>query len=156
MACWSAKDWIIKDITEKTSTNTARKFEMELYNYDSVQLIQYLADAIKHGGIDSNHLKQNKFKLVKPTLGKTFIQLFNSKVPGRLKFGQMIVGNSVPPFKIDNLCSWVNGQWYFNIDTIVLSVQILDIENNVIFDAMNLVKDYVEVITTLYSKHTSE
>ncbi len=152
VACWSSKDWIKKEIESNIDTGASRIFENNLFNYDNTHLIQYLADSIKHGGIDSRFLRTNKFKISEPRLGQTFLKLVNNSVQGNLKPTYMSEGDNVPPFEISSVILVENGNVYYNFDTIELSVIINDKDGKNIGHAMQLVDNFVTLLKTEYNK----
>ena len=62
IACWSAKDYFKKDIVKEIGKDAGKVFENYIFNYEETDLIQYLADSLKHGGIDKGFLNKNRFK----------------------------------------------------------------------------------------------
>ena len=152
VACWSSKDWIKKEITSTIDKNVAKVFETNLFKHDTIHLIQYLADSIKHGGIDSNYLKTNKYKNLVPSLGKTTLTLANNSVPGNLKPTYTSESDDVPTFEISSVIFIENGVEHYNFDSIDLSIIIQDKSGNNMGSAMKLVNDYVEITIKEYNK----
>jgi len=144
VACWSTKDRIKKEIRDGNGGHAASEWEKSLFESDATHMIQYLANSIKHHGIDGGFLKQNMYKNVGPKLGKTFLFMTNSRFPGALKPFFEIEGNSVPPFSIDSVKGMIGGEIYYNFDTVILSVAIEDSQGNRIGQAMESAARFCE------------
>jgi len=154
IACWSAKDYIKKEIIREIGENAGKVFENYLFEYEETDLVQYLADSLKHGGIGDKHLKQNRYKIKQPKLENTFLSLSNQSVPGLMKPVFQVEGEDVPPFEIGMVMFAVNGEIHYNYDTILLTLKIIDIDNNIIGDTTNLVFNYTSNLKRIYNKMT--
>ena len=152
ISCWSAKDYLKKDIIKEIGENAGKVFENNLFEYEETDLVQYLADSIKHGGIDEKYLKQNRHKITEPKLDKTFLSLSNQSVPGPMKPVYMTEGEDVPGFKIEMVQCIIEGEVHYNFDTILLTVKITDNKNQHIGDAINLVFKFTNYLKREYNR----
>ena len=154
IACWSAKDGFKKDIEKNLSKTDAEKFEKDLFNFDSTHIIQYLADAEKHYGIDPNRLSKNNYKNRELKLDKIVLTLINNSVPTLYKpFYQSESIDTVPLFQISDVLLVDNGIKYYNFDTIILSMKIIDKENKIIGDLMKEVDEYISKLIETSNKY---
>lgn len=154
IACWSAKDYIKKEIIREINENAGKVFENYLFEHEETDLVQFLADSLKHGEIDEKYLKQNKFKVQQPRLENTFLGLSNQSIPGVMKPVFQIEGEDVPGFQIEMVMYTIDWVTYYNYDTILLTVKIIDIDNKIIGDTTNLVFKYINNLKRIYNKMT--
>jgi hypothetical protein len=152
IACWSAKDYLKKEITNQISESAGRVFEIYIFEHEETELIQYLADSFKHGGIDDRFLNNNKYKPLKPYLENTVLRLSNESVPGELKPTSLLEGESVPPFQVKGVRFEIDGKVYQNYDTINLTMKILDKDKNYISDTTTLVNKYVDILKRNFNR----
>jgi hypothetical protein len=153
VACWSAKDWIKKDITSLIDSDVAYIFEKNIFEVDNTHLIQYLANSIKHCGIDDKKMNGNKYKDFAPTLEKTVLKLSNQSFPGDLKPSVFYEDYDVPPFQVSSYAG-IDGKLYYNFDTIDLSIKIVDKNGKYISDAIKVVMEYVDLIKKEFNRLT--
>jgi len=152
ITCWSAKDYLKKDIIEEISVNTGKVFEKNLFKHKDTDLIQYIADSVKHGGIGNEFLKLNKYKKLKPKLENVIFKLSNQSVPGELKPTYKSDSEDLFEFDIKMVKLEVDEVVYYNFDTIHLSMKIIDNENNTIGDAIDLVRDFTKKLKFEYNR----
>lgn len=151
IACWSAKDYIKKEIIREIGENAGKVFENYLFEYEETDLVQYLADSLKHGGIEDKYLKQNKFKNKQPKLENVFLSLSNQSVPGLMKPVLQLEGEDVGRFETGMVMCTINGVTHYNYDTILLTLKIVDIDNKIIGDSTNLVFKYTSNLKRIYN-----
>lgn len=153
IACWSAKDYFKKNIKQEIDEATSSVFEKKLFEHEETHLIQYLADALKHGGIDNNFLKNNIFKHKEPKIGSVILILSNQSVKGTLKPFFSIEGEeSVSAFSIKDVQTISNGKIYYNYDTILLTMRIINVDNDSIANTVDLVSKYISILTRNYKR----
>jgi hypothetical protein len=152
VSCWSAKDYLKKDIIREIGEDAGKVFEKNLFAHEETDLVQYLADAIKHGGIDERYLKQNRFKGTEPKLEKTVLSLSNQSVPGPMKPTYRSEGDDVPGFEIGMVQCIIEGEIHYNFDTILLSIKITDNNNQYIGDAISLVFKFTNYLKREYNR----
>jgi hypothetical protein len=150
--CWSAKDYLKKDIEKEIGKDAGKIFEKYLFEYKETELVQYLADSLKHGWIDEQYLKLNRYKNSEPRLEKTILLLSNQSVPGSLKPFYKSEGENVPGFEIENVQWIIAGQVHYNFDTILLTVKITDNNNQSIGDAINLIFKFTGYLKREYKR----
>ena len=141
-----------KDIIKEIGEEAGKVFEKNLFQFEQTDLVQYLADAIKHGGIEERYLNQNRYEGVEPKLEKTILVLSNQAVPGPMKPTYMSEGEDVPSFEIGSVQCSIEGKVHYNFDTILLTVRITDNNNHYIGDAIDLVFKFTGYLKRGYNR----
>ncbi len=152
IACWSAKDYLKKEIIKEIGEGPAKVFENRIFQYEETELIQYLADSLKHGGIDDKYLTKNKFKIKEPKLDVLILNLSNQSVPGLMKPFFQLKGDDIGGFDIQMVKCEVNGEIHYNYDTILLTALIIDTKNVTIGNTTDLIFKYTNIINKIYNR----
>lgn len=154
VSCWNAKDHYKKEIIKELNPEAGAVFEKYLFQHEETDLIQYLANTIKHGGIEEGRMKSNRYKQIQPRLGQTQLTLSNQSVPGELKPFFQVEGNVVPSFTVAQAVVIQNGIEYYNFDTIQLTQLIVDADNRTLSDSTKLVFNYTANLRRIYKRMT--
>lgn len=149
IACWSAKDWFKKDLTDQHGEQLGKAFETAIHSYDACELVAYIANKTKHAAVE----RKNRYINKAPRLAKVTLIAINNSFEGRMKpfFGTK--GDVVPAFEVAQTKCSINGEDFFGFDTVSVDVEIVDSDNNLVVMARPLIDRFVAILNIEFEIH---
>lgn len=147
---WSAKDYYKSEVLKTMGVVAAKYFVDELHMKRPAQLVQYLANLIKHGEV--TRLPNNPFVVQGATLGTPYLRLWNEAYPRRLKPFVEFRGDEVPPFQVLGPYVQAGDHVSLGFDSIRVSAEVVDSKGSVIADCYLTCMEFSDVLKQVYSQ----